>query len=139
MSLTYSQARDEMLALIKTAWDTTTFPMLWQDKPEEKPPTRTPWARTTLRHTGGGQASLVSFNGVSRFNREGIITVQVFTPSGEGLSRGYNLCKVISDVFEGAVTAGGVWFTNTTLTEVGQDGDWFQINVNTDFNYDELK
>jgi hypothetical protein len=139
MSLTFAQARDEILALVKTAWDTTTFSMLWQDKPEEKPTGRTPWARTTLRHTGGGQASLANIGGVHRFNRDGLITVQIFTPSGEGLSRAYDLCKVIADAFEGVTTVGGIWFTNTTLTEVGQEGDWFQINVTTQFTYDELK
>jgi hypothetical protein len=139
MTVTYSQARDEILALVRTAWLTTTFPMLWQDKPERIPSTRTPWARTTLLHTVGEQASLGNADGVSRYERQGIVTIQIFTPLGEGLSRAYNLCKVVTDAFEGKATAGGVWFKNTTLSEIGSTADWFQINVTTQFTYNEIK
>lgn len=139
MTATYAQARSEMFALLKAAWDPTTFKMVWPDKPDAKPSGRTPWARTTLRHNLGGQATLANHAGVSRFRREGILTVQIFTPSGEGLSRAYDLAKIIADALEGASTSRGVWFRNTRLNEVGPDGDWFQLNVTTDFIYDEIK
>jgi hypothetical protein len=139
MTATFNQARDEIFALIKTAWETTGFNMVWPDKPNTKPSGRTPWARTTLRHSTGQQATIASFSGVSRWFREGVLTIQIFTPSGEGLSRAYDLAKVISDALEGVSTSCGVWFRNTRLNEVGPDGDWFQINVMTDFNYDEIK
>lgn len=139
MSATFSQARNEIFALLKAAWDTTGFSMQYPDKAFTQPNGRTPWARVTLRHNSGGQATLSNVDGKSRFKREGVITVQIFTPSGEGLSRSYDLAKIVADAFEGVYTAKGVWFRNTRLVESGPDGDWFQLNVNTDFIYDEIK
>lgn len=139
MSATYTQARDEIFAVISTAWATTGFLMLWPDKVGEKPPTRSPWARTTLRHTDGGQSTLANHQGLQRFRRDGILTVQIFTPVGEGTERSYDLAKVISDALEGTTTAKGVWFRNVRLKEIGSDTPWFQVNINSDFYYEELK
>ena len=135
--MTLTEARNEMLALVKTAWDTTTFEMQWEDRPFIKPVANTPWARTTVRHADGGQATLC--DSVCRWNRVGTLFVQIFCPSGEGSSRGYGLAQTVMNALEGAKTAGGVWFRNTRIREIGPDGDWFQINVLTDFNYDEIK
>lgn len=139
MTATYSEARDEIFSVIKTAWDTTGFLMAWPDKDFEKPTGRDPWARTTLRHTDGNQSTLANHNGLQRFKRDGVLTIQIFTPIGEGLSRSYDLSKIISDALEGTTTTKGVWFRNVRLNEIGSDAPWFQVNVNSDFSYEELK
>ena len=58
---------------------------------------------------------------------------------GEGTQRSYDLAKVISDALEGTTTARGVWFRNVRLKEIGSDTPWFQVNINSDFYYEELK
>lgn len=139
MSATFEQARDEMLAVFKAAWDTTGHYAAYPDRPEEKPKGADPWARVTVRHAVGEQGSLANHEGRRRWERRGTLFVQIFTPSGEGLSRSDTLAKIVVDALEGKSTPRGVWFRNTRINEVGPDGDWYQVNVLADFIYDEVK
>lgn len=138
-SLTFEQARDEIMTVFKTAWDTTTYPAVYEDTKAARPSSQTPFARPILRHVTGSQASLTGGLGTSRFQREGILTVQIYTPQGSGLTSGYSLVKIVADAFEGTATPGGVWFRDVRLNEIGADGDFFVINVLIDFEYDEVK
>lgn len=139
MTATYAQAVDDILGVFKTAWDTTGWIALYTNVKGDTPSGEDPWARVNLQHTGGGQASLTGGLGTTRWGREGFLTVQVFAPAGEGLSGAHTLAKIISDAFEGTSTVNGVWFRNVRVNEVGEDGDWYQVNVVIDFEYDEIK
>lgn len=139
MTVTFVEARNEMLTVFKDAWDTTGFDAYYEGIHEDLTDQTEPWARVVLRHFGGRQASLAEFSGVARWERTGQIFVQVFTPMGEGLTRNLTLCKTVVDAYEGTRTAGGVWFRNIRPTEIGPDGQWFQTNVTIDFEYDEIK
>ena len=143
MSLTFTEARDEILSLFKTAWDAQAAPipqLLYWDVTGD-PPTGNdsdgdpdPWARITVRHVIGENDAI----GGSLFNREGVVTVQIFSPFGTGLQINDNLAKIAVDAFQGKKTAGGVNFTNVRLNEIGQDGIWFQSNILADFDYCEV-
>lgn len=98
-----------------------------------------PWAAVTLKHASGFQSTLSGVTGSKTFKRLGLLTTQIFVPTGKGLQEAYDLAKVISDAFEGTSTPGGVWFTNVRLNEVGRDGEFFQLNVIIEFSYDEIK
>lgn len=136
-----AEARDEILTLFRTAWladpTTTAAPILWADKtsdddlpnPEEDPI----WCRATVLHTSGGNDSI----GNKLFFRNGTATIQIFTRYGSGLTNNDLAAKVALDAFQGKSTAGGVWFRDVTLNEIGQDGDWFQSNVLANFEYTE--
>lgn len=139
MTASYVEARNAIFKLIKNAWSPTGYKMIWPDKPDVIPTDRVPWARTTLQHITGAQSTLARFDGKSRFKREGIIAVQIFTPSGEGLSRSYELGNIITNAFEGVSTLNDVWFRNTRINEIGPESNWYQLNVLSDFIYDELK
>lgn len=136
---TISEARDEISALFKAAWDTTGYPVIWDDVAQAPPKTRSPWARHTVRHEDGRQASLANHLGQRRWRRFGTVFIQIFTPVGKGLSEADILIKVAMDAYEGQSTAGGVWFRNVRFREIGADGDWNQVNVLADFEYDEIK
>jgi len=142
MSLTYRQARDDMLKLITDAWTTAnpTYPMVYDDLGEPQiPKTELPWCRVTIKHNQGEQETLGSPMGGRLFYRDGLLTVQIFAPRGQGLTVGYDLAKVAADAFEGQASANGVWFRTVRLREVGPDGNWFQINVIAEFQYSEAK
>lgn len=146
MSLTPIEARDEMLALFKTIWDegsdevdTSELSIHWPDLPFDVPDENEAWLRVTLRTATGEQATLSGSEGLKRFNRQGVIIVQVFTPVGDGMKLSYKLVKIVMGAFEGKATPNGVWFRNVRFNEVGIDGGWNQVNVLTDFNYDEVK
>jgi len=139
MTATYAQAVDDILGVFKAAWDPTSHTALYTNVKGEVPSGEDPWARVNLQHTGGNQASLTGGLGTTRWARMGFLAVQIFVPIGEGLSEAHALAKIISDAFEGASTANGVWFRNVRVNEVGPDGDWYQVNVVVDFEYDEVK
>lgn len=141
MTATRQQAIDEMLALLKTAWDATSYAdnVVWPNKDGAPPAQREPWIRPKVQHVDGGNGSISGANGVARYVRLGFITVQLFVPSGQGLSTEATLSKIIIDAYEGKKTASGVWFRNVRAREVGEDGEFHQTNIIIDFEYDEIK
>lgn len=139
MTATFDQANNEILAFFKTAWDTTGHLALYENVEGAKPTAQDPWARTVLRNGEPGPTSLTGALGTHRFERTGILMVQIFIPNGEGLSRGYALGKIVVDAFEGKATASQVWFRNARVNEVGPSGEWYQFNALVDFRYDEIK
>lgn len=142
MSATFLEAIDDMFEVVRAAWDTTVWPeenIMWPDMGNEIPATPDPWIRVRTVFGSGGQATLANHEGRRRFRRDGTIIIQLFTPSGEGLSRAWELGKVLVDALEGTATPRGVWFRNTRPNDIGPDGDWYQINVLADFEYDEVK
>lgn len=140
MTATYEQAIDDIFTMFKTAWDTTGYIVIYENTtPSEKPSIGTPYAKVFIRHTGGFQATLTGGIGTARYARLGVMTVQIFTPLGEGLSEGASLAKVLADAYEGAASPRAVWFRNVRLMEVGPTAEWFQHNFLVDFEYDEVK
>lgn len=139
MTATFREAQDEMLALFKTVWDATGHPALYENVADDPPTTATPWARITLQHFPGGQRSLAGEAGARRWERNGQIIVQVFTPIGKGTGEAYDLAKIVADAYEGKATASQVWFRGVRVNNIGPDGAWFQLNVIVQFTYDEVK
>lgn len=145
---TFDEARDEIQARFKTQWDADSPALnggvaprvFWEGVGEttDRPPD-SPWAALTIRHGPAGQASLANHQGVRRFDRFGVVTVQVFSPlsKGQGLTLAEGLAKVARRAFEGKETPSHVWFRNATVNEVGVDGPWFQVNAVVEFVYDE--
>jgi hypothetical protein len=143
MTATVTQARDEMLATFRTAWTagppSSTLPVLYPDVSQEVPSSGA-WARVMVKHSYGEQATLSGETGQRRFRHTGIITVQIFTPTGDGQVLNDQLIAIAKGAFEGVTTSPGrIMFRNVRINEVGQDGQWFQVNVLADFEYDEVK
>ena len=147
MATDINTAYDEMLGAFKDAWDAGagtynggTVPEVRYDGVGDSgpPDSEEPWARVTIRHVTGTQASLLGDSAQKRFRRSGIITIQVFWPlSQAGLANARSLASVARSAYEGQETASHVWFRNVRVQEVGPDGSWYQINVLADFEYDE--
>lgn len=135
--MTHDEARDEILAVVVDAWGAT-GPVVYTDVPGTVPSGDVVWMRPTLRHAVGGQSTLAGDVGTRRFTYEGTITVQVFCPAGEGLSRAYQLAELVEN---GLIdhSSSGVWFRNARIREVGNSGAFEQINVLADFVYDKVR
>lgn len=145
MTASFETAVDEILTVFKTVWDTTghfvDYPGVKYGGTNAKvpPDDSTAWARVTIQHTPGGPPSLSGANGQVLYNRQGLLTVQIFTAVGNGFGEGYQLAKTVADSFEGQDTPSAVWFRNLRMNEIGRTGDWLQVNVLVDFTYDERK
>lgn len=140
MTLTFEQARDSMLEQVTTAWAATGNPLVYDDLAGSVPKTAVPWARVTVSHNTGGQATLANHSGQARWRREGVVTIQVFTPTGQGLTAADGLVQTVVNALEGVALDGGLWFRNVRVNEIGSDDSaWFQVNVIADFQYEEVK
>ena len=144
MALTRTQARDEIAALVKGVVDTlgTNFVAIYDDTKTDIPkandtPLKT-WARITVRHVGGAQTSLSDVSGQKRYTKTGLLTIQLFTPAGDGSTAADPLCDQFEAAFRDKSTPGGVWFRNPRSVEIGNDGPWWQTNILGDFQYEQF-
>lgn len=141
-------ARDEIFTRFREDWEAEspavaggTAPLtVWQaQEPEDgEPRADKPWCRVTVQHNVSGQRT---FGDRRRFERLGIVTVQIFTPLSveQDLTMAEALAVIARDAFEGRHTPSGVWFRNIRMQEVGPSAPWFQLNVVGEFVYDEVK
>lgn len=135
--------RDAIAAMFKAAWEADTvsddIEVRYDDRAVELPDSDVAWVRLNIQHSLGQQTTLGGENG-RRFTRSGVVTVQVFTPVGEGLVLNDALSKIAHEIFEGGSTAqGSLLFRNVTTREIGVDGAWFQTNVVAEFEYDVVR
>lgn len=139
--------RDESFTMIRAAvlaWDPS-VKMLWEGVGAKLPGASETWCRASLAHATGRQASLAGVDGVRRWNRTGLITVQCFAPimpvggGLDGVQRATQLACVVRDALQGKSTPSCVWFRRPRIAEIGEDQSWFNVNAYIDFDYDELR
>ena len=136
--MTYEEAQEEILTLLKAAWDTTTYDMTYEAVREQRGTDQDPWAFCLIRHASGRQDTLGGA-GSRQFERQGNLIVTINTPSTSGLSEAYQLAKIVSDAYEGIASPLGVWFRNIRINELGRNGTFNQTNVVVEFLYYETK
>ena len=107
-----------------------------------------PWVRLTVLHFDSEQETLGRV-GNRQFLRSGSVVVQVFVPYGMGVHRAQQIAQEVRDLYEG-VSLRVIkmpdeppvetmrFFAGSTL-EIGLDGDFYQINVEVPFDYNEKK
>jgi len=145
----FDSARDEMQALFNDYWKAQTpavnggvVPRIeWQGvDPMDPAPPAEPFARYFLKHVAGKQTTFGP-TGQRRFNRPGLITVQVFAPlsKGQGLSLAEKLGIIARDSYEGRGTASGIWFRNARIQEIGPSKAHYQFNMIVEFRYDDMR
>ena len=144
---TITQAKDDISAAFYDGWTLSetskNIPVFFDnlDSDADDKSADAPWARLSIKHfdSAFSKQSLADSDGVKNYQRDGIATVGIFVPIGEGASRSDELISIVMNSFEGKRTANGVWFRNVRFNEVGPDGAWFQINIKANFNYTENK
>lgn len=141
MTLTLAQARDEILTKFQAAWlaDAASQNLLVvYDDVKKDIDTATSWARVTIRHNTGFQATLSDANNAMRYRNLGLLFVQIFTPLGDGQKLSDQLAGIVKAAFQRGQTPGGCWFRNVRVNEIGPSGAWYQLNVVAEFEYDEV-
>jgi hypothetical protein len=145
MPATRAEARDQVLGVITAAalaagiaQDRIVYDDKAGRKPESDSPSLLPWLRVLFRHAGSDQRSLTGDLGRVRFVRGGTLTVQIFTPGGDGLASADTLSAALLASVEGKTTAGGVQFFEATANGIGPDGPWFFTLMTARVEYDEF-
>lgn len=133
--------RDSLLSYFRQTWlsnEASKFVDLFYSDSKVNRPTsdRTPFCRVTVQHGVTVQNSLSGSRELKIYRNNGILTAQLFTLVGDGLSKSDQITKVVQDAFEGQAV-NGIWFRNVRVNEIGMDGDRYQTNILVDFSYDE--
>jgi hypothetical protein len=143
---TMAQAKNEIAGAFRDQWIggplSAELPVLYRDV-GDKPPTSGAWARLTIRHSLGGQATLAGDSGTRHYRHTGFVTVQVFAERHDRAGAETTLDALVTiakHAFEGITTSPGrVAFHRVRVNEVGVSGVWLQTNVLADFEYDEVR
>lgn len=134
--LTINAARVLIYDKFITDWnDETPFDL---DNESFDEPESEPWVRTVVRNKSSNQDTLGPI-GVRKFLRVGAVFTQVFVPINTGTDEADRLAEIIRVMFEGIRLTGGLWFFATDVRELGQVGDYYQIVVESNFNYEQTK
>lgn len=143
MSLSRSQARDEVMAVVVDAAVAAGVPVarvIFDGKDNAKPVSSPAlaWVRAVLRHQESRKRSLTGGLGKSRFVHDANLIVQLFVPSGDGLLASDAAADHFTSRMMGKVTPGGVRFFGVSANEIGEDGPWYNTNVFARIEYDEF-
>lgn len=115
------------------------FLIIWPNKSSSVDPVKqeNPWMYVTLNHSTGKQISLAGCDGKSLWSRFGKLRCEIYTKTGIGIDKPYDLAKTIEKGFL-AKDIDGVRFRAISINESGIHGNWFLIIVTVSFEYDEL-
>ena len=109
---------------------------IFLDDDADTPETET-YMRLNIRHNDGEQSSMGA-PGSNRFRRFGGVTVQIFQKQGKFGTEARELAENALALFAG-IENSGITYYNGSVREIGNDArGWYQINVITEFRYDEI-
>lgn len=134
-----TDARDRILSPLKDVVAAQSLYAIYDDTADQ-PPTDgdTSWTRIAVRHRSGRRASLGRADGKGKHSQSGFIFIEIYTPREKGL--------VDSDVYSAAFAEalrkfpdGDIWISNISGIEIGDDGNWFRVDVIAEFEYDLIQ
>jgi hypothetical protein len=136
-----TQARDAIYGCLQTAMAASAYasvPIFYPDAVKDHPNGQETFLRAFVDLTTERQRSLGE-TGNRRFRVYGIVTVQVFTPYGDGQVTADLISGIVKGAFRGVNTGSdAITFRNTRVVDVGRDGTYLQTNVLSEFDYDEI-
>jgi len=92
------------------------------------------WARITVKE---GEQRQVSIGSTKRYRKIGILTVQVFTPIGQGDKDARVVADYIAERFR-CVDDADVHFNTPHMEVIGRTEKWWQVNVTCPFYADDI-
>ena len=105
------------------------------DDLEVKPSDQNPWIHVTVLH---GDSNQVTFGSSSRRSRDnGLIIAMVNVPRSKGKARAYEIADIIRTGFSNKHIVNIIYRT-VSLTRVGPNGKWWQLNVQCPFQADDI-
>ena len=147
--MTTDDARNDILTFFKTNFNSIpinaalgldVLPDVLYDNKEKSPrDTEASWIRVNLMFTFGEQETLGG-SGNRRFLKNGILSIQIFTPLGKGMQLSDYLSDQIIKFLEGGETATNkIPFNNVSPpNDFGNMGVWNQVAINSAFFYENI-
>ena len=144
MSLSAEAAAVEIRNTVYGFWNagppTQGVKFIFPDKEDGRPTDGTsPWAELafsdSLSQVGGfaaeGQRRL--------YERFGTLTLAIYTPRGDGYTLGHSLARVVTEGLEAYCSSNGVIFRKVLAARIGRSGNYSQINVTAEYEYNESR
>lgn len=100
-------------------------------------PPESSWVRVVIRNIDSNQETLGPKT-KRKFLRRALVIIQIFVKPDIGTKEADRLAEKAKNIFEGE-RVGDLWFLETNIRETGTDGEWYQLIVETIFNYEETK
>ena len=134
----FPAANEAFYQFFADVWTPTGFPFAFENEKFDETPNQ-PWARAVVRHNAASQDTLGRRLN-RRFERLGAMFIQIFVPLKEGTARSKQLVQVISNGFEGErITGTTICFNDVIPREVPPTADWYQVTIEAQFRYSEIK
>lgn len=145
MIVNLSDADREMAELFRVAWEVTAgYDCEWPNHKALDPGEDDTWARWNLDYAGGRQSTFAK-NGQRKFEKTGLVYVNVFTPLGAGLADARDASQIAIFAYEGKRTPSDVWFRNVRIESEGhgrgggRNKSWWTTLVVAEFTYEHLR
>jgi len=150
MSLTYSEAVDEMFALFLTAWNAGSSAIAgyipeirWQGKEDPSTPDSSKfWCRVSVQSVFEEQAGVSALPSVGkrRYESSGLLFVQIFCPKSkaDSFAVGRKLAELAKATYRGKTTPCKVIFQNVRINELPIENLSYRFNVIAEYEYDEI-
>lgn len=141
-SYTIAEACDAVLSHYTNGWVTAGYDVkniLFDDVSDDLPGADQIWSRATYKLGGARKASLSGFSG-AKYSRSATLIAQLFTPNNDGAQKSNILAQAMLDVFEGDNTdLGPLHFNESKLVTIGNDANWYQVNLVINVNFSQNK
>lgn len=138
MIVNRTDARDRILSPLKDVVTANSLYAIYDDTKKAVPNDATTWVRISVRHRRGSRASLGNKAGSRKNNQSGFVFIEIYTPRENGLVNS----DIISAAFAENIRSGqdgDIWYSDVSEIEVGEDGNWFRVDVIAEFNYDLIQ
>ena len=139
-STTGTEAKQAIAQLFAQVWEPTGFRFALANEIFDPPtqPDET-WARFITNINASGQDTLGP-PGCRKFERQGSAFIQTFVPEKGGELASSQLTDRILAGFEGVrIPDTTVCFRDIIPREVGISGKWYQVTIEAEFEYTEIK
>ena len=113
--------------LDNVAWDNLAY----------RPGSRADYVMLGLAHSSGSFASLGAGASI-QVRRVAIFAAQIFVRHNTGQARADTLAEIVLDFLESARLT-GIRISEIGVTETGRVGQYFQVNVNAQIEYDSFR
>ena len=145
MIINLSQADEEMAELFRQAWEVTAgYRCDWPNQKVLEHAGDETWARWALDYVMGSQTTMAP-KGQRKFQKEGLVFVNVFTPLGAGLKSARDAAQIAVFAYEGQRTPSDVWFRDVRIESEGHgeggggSKSWWTTQVVARFTYEHLR
>lgn len=141
---TAAEAYNDTIGKFATKWATTSLPVKYPNVPVDAAMQtaidsgETAWARVTYKPNLRDQTSLAS-SGNAKYTAQGVVIVDIFTPTGDGGTLSRTLYSLVETAFEGISTLNGVWYRQVRTEDIGQDGHYWHTQTIAEWSYDEVR